>query len=173
MVQPPWKIVEQFLRKLNLFLPHSPAIMLLGNYLKILKIFVHTKTFTQMFQFSSVAQLYLTFCGPMDCSTPGFPVHHQLSDLAQIHVHRVGDAIQPSYPLLSSSPLAFNLSQHQGFFQWVSSLHQVAKSTGASASGSVLPVNIQEWFPLGLTGWISLESEGHMFIAPLFIIAKT
>ena len=66
-------------------------------------------------------------CDPMDCSTPGFPVHHQLPELAQIHVHRVGDAIQPSHPLASPSPPAFSVSQHQGLFQWVSSLHQVAK----------------------------------------------
>ena len=63
----------------------------------------------------------------MDCSTPGFPVHHQLSEIAQTQVHWVGDAIQPSYPLSSPSPPAFNLSQHQGLFKWVSSLHQVAK----------------------------------------------
>ena len=63
----------------------------------------------------------------MDYSTPGFPVHHQLSELAQTHVHRVGDAIQPSHPLSSPSPPALNLSQHQGLFQGVSSLHQVAK----------------------------------------------
>ena len=78
-------------------------------------------------QFSSVTQSCLTLCDPMDCSTPGFPVHHQLLELAQIHVHQVGDAIQPSHLLLSSSPPAFNLSQHQHLFQWVSSLHQVAK----------------------------------------------
>ena len=63
----------------------------------------------------------------MDCSTPGFPVYHQLLELAQTHVHWVGDAIQPSHPLSSPSPPAFNLSQHQGLFQWVSSLDQVAK----------------------------------------------
>ena len=63
----------------------------------------------------------------MDCSTPGLPVHHQLPELAQTHVHRVGDAIQPSHPLSSPSPPAFNLSQHQGLLQWVSSSHQVAK----------------------------------------------
>ena len=62
-----------------------------------------------------------------DCSMPGFPVHHQLPELAQTHVHWVSDAIQPSHPLLSPSPPAFNLSQHQGLFQWVSSSHQVAK----------------------------------------------
>ena len=66
------------------------------------------------------------FCDPMDCSMPDFPVNHQLPELAQTHVHRVNDAIQPSHPLLSPSP-AFNLSQHQGLFQWVSSSHQVAK----------------------------------------------
>ena len=65
---------------------------------------------------SSVAQLCLTLCNPMDCSTPGFPVHHHLLELAQTHVHWVGDAIQPSYPLSSLSPPAFNLSQHQGLF---------------------------------------------------------
>ena len=76
---------------------------------------------------SSVTQLYPTLCDPMDCSIPGFPVHHQLPELTQTHVHPVRDAIQPSHPLSSPSPLAFNHSQHQGLFQWVSSLHQVAK----------------------------------------------
>ena len=66
--------------------------------------------------FSSFAQLCPTLCNPMDCSTPGFPVHHQLPELTQTHVHRVSDAIQPSHPLLSPSPPAFNLSQHRGLF---------------------------------------------------------
>ena len=66
-------------------------------------------------------------CAPMDCSTPGFPVHHRLLKHAQTHVHRVGDTIQPSHPLSSPSPPAFSLSQHQGLFQWVSYSHQVAK----------------------------------------------
>ena len=66
---------------------------------------------------SSVAQLCLTLCNPMDCSTPGLPVHHQLPEFTQTRVHRVGDAIQPSHPLLSPSPPAFNLSQHWGLFQ--------------------------------------------------------
>ena len=64
---------------------------------------------------------------PMDCSTSGLPVHRQLPELAQTHVHRVSDVIQPSHPLSSPSPPAFSLSQHQGLFQWVSSSHQVAK----------------------------------------------
>ena len=68
-------------------------------------------------QFSSVAQSCPTLCDPMDCSTPGLPVHHQLPELAQIHVHRASDVIQSSHPLSSPSPPAFNLSQHQGLFQ--------------------------------------------------------
>ena len=78
-------------------------------------------------QFSSVAQSYLTLCDPMDCNMPGFPVHHQLLEFTQTHVHRVGDAIQPSHPLLSPSPPAFSLFQHQSLSQWISSSHQVAK----------------------------------------------
>ena len=78
-------------------------------------------------QFSSATQSCLTLGNPMDCSMPGFPVHHQLPEFTQTHVHWVGDAIQTSHPLLSPSPPAFNLSQHQGFSQRVSSLHQVAK----------------------------------------------
>ena len=78
-------------------------------------------------QFSSVAQSCLTLCDPMNHSTPGLPVHHPLREFTQTHVHWVSDAIQPSHSLLSPSPLAFNLSQHQGLFQWVSSLHPVAK----------------------------------------------
>ena len=66
-------------------------------------------------------------CDPMDCSTPGLPVHHQLLEFTQTHVHCVSDAIQPSHPLLSPSLPALNLSQHQGLFKWVSSSHQVAK----------------------------------------------
>ena len=105
----------------------------------------------------SVDQLCPAFFDPTDCSMPGFPVLHHLLELAQTHVHRVGDAIQPSHPLSSPSPPAFSLSQHQHLFQWVSSSHQ---SIGVSASASVLPKNIQDWFPLGFTGLISLQSKG-------------
>ena len=95
----------------------------------------------------------------MDCSTPGFSVLHHFLEFAQTHAHWVGDAIQPSHPLPTPSPPAFNLSQHQGLFQRVGSLHQVAK---------VLDLNLQHqsfqwsqvWFPLGLTGLISLQSKG-------------
>ena len=108
-------------------------------------------------QFSSVTQSCPTFCDSMDCSIPCFPVHHQLLELAQTHGHWDGDAIQWSHPLWSPSPRAFNLSQHQGLFQWVSSLHQWPKYWGFSFS-IILPMNIQNWFPLGLTGLISLQS---------------
>ena len=77
---------------------------------------------------SSVQSLSrVRLCDPMDCSTPGLPVHHQFLEFTQTHVHRVSDAIQPSHPLSSPSPPAFNLSQHQGLFKWVSSSHPVAK----------------------------------------------
>ena len=78
-------------------------------------------------QFTSVTQSCLTLCDPMNHSTPGLPVHHQLPESAQTHVHWVSDAIQPSHPLSFPSPSAFNFSQHQGLFKWVSSSHEVAK----------------------------------------------
>ena len=78
-------------------------------------------------QFNSVAQSCLTLCHPMNRSTPGLPIHHQLPEFTQTHVHRVSDAIQPSHPLSSPSPPAPNPSQHHSLFQWVNSLHEVAK----------------------------------------------
>ena len=125
-------------------------------------IYVHTCAFIHIHlfikhRFSSVVQLCLTLCDPMDCSMPGLPVQHQLPEFTQTQVHWVGDAIQPSHPLLSPSPPAFNLSQNQGLFQWVSPSHQVAK---------VLEFQLQHqssqsiWFPWGWTGWISLLSKG-------------
>ena len=87
-------------------------------------------------QFSSVQSLsHVWLCDPMGCITPGLPVHHQLPEFTQTHVHWVSDAIQPSYLLSSPSPPAFNLSQHQGFFEWVSSSHQVAKVLELSNCG--------------------------------------
>ena len=94
----------------------------------------------------------------MNHSTPGLLVQHQLPELTQTHVHWISDAIQPSHPLLSPSPVALNLSQHQGLFQSQLFLSG-GQNIGASASASVLPVNIQGWFPLGLTGLISLLSK--------------
>ena len=97
------------------------------------------------------AQLCPTLWDCMDCSTSGFPALHYLLELAQIHVHWVGDAIQTSHALLSPSPSAFNLSQNQDLSN-ESALQIRWSSIGASASASVLPMNIQAWFPLGLTG---------------------
>ena len=90
-------------------------------------IYIHTHTHTHIYQFRSVAQSCPTLCYPMNRSTPGLPVHHQLPEFTQTHVHRVGDAIQPPHPLSSPSPPAPNPSQHQGLFQWVNSSHEVAK----------------------------------------------
>ena len=100
-------------------------------------------------QFNSVARLWLTLCEKMHYCTPGLPVHHQLTESTQTHVHWVGDAIQPSHPLSSLSLPAFNLSQHQGLFQWVNSLHEVAKVLEFSYN-----ISPSEW-----TGWISLQSK--------------
>ena len=106
----------------------------------------------------SVAQWCPTLCDPMDCSMPGFPVLHYLPEFAQTPIHWVGDAIQPSCPLLSPSFPVLNLSQHQGLFQLVSSSHQVAKVIGASASAlstNVWPSDIggklAKWTTLFLT----------------------
>ena len=113
----------------------------------------------QSVQFSSVAESCLTLCDPMNRSTPGLPEHHQLLEFTQTLVHRVSDAIQPSHPLSSPSPPApqslpasesFPISQ---LFTWG------GLSTGVSALASVLPMNTQDWFPLGWTYWISLQSK--------------
>ena len=110
-------------------------------------------------QFSLVAQSCLTLCDPMNHSTPGLHVHHQLPEFTQTRVHRVSDAIQPSHPWSSLSPPAPNPSQHQSFpmsqlFAWG------GQGIGVSASASVLLMNTQDWSPLGWTGWISLQSKG-------------
>ena len=107
----------------------------------------------------SVAQYCVTLCNFMDCSIPGLPVPHHLPEFAQVFVHCIGDVIQLSHPLMPSSPSALDLSQHQRFsseFLSTSDDH----NTGDSASASALPVNIQGWSPLKLTGLISLLSKG-------------
>ena len=108
------------------------------------------------FQFISVPHSCPILCDSMNRSMPGLPVHHQLPEFTQTHVHWVGDAIQPSHPLSFPSPPALSLSQHQSLFKRVSSGGQ---NIGVSASTSVLPMNTQDWFPLGWTGWISLQSK--------------
>ena len=110
-------------------------------------------------QFSSVSQSCPALCDPVNRSIPGLPVHHQLQEFTQTHVHWVSDAIQPFCPLSSLSPPAFNLSQHQDLFQWGDSASG-GQSIGASASASVLPKNIKDWSPLRLTGWIFSQSKG-------------
>ena len=110
-------------------------------------------------QFSSVAQSRPILCNPVDWSTPAFPVHHQLPEFVQTHVHWVSDAIQPSHPVSSLSPLVLNLSQYKCLFQQVSSLHQVVKVLEFQLQHQSFQW-IQDWFPLGWTGWIPLLSKG-------------
>ena len=103
----------------------------------------------------------LLVSSPMNCSMPGFPIFHHLLEFAQTHIHWASDAIQASYPRLPPSPPAFNHSQCQS--QLCASGGQ---SIGASVSASVLPMNIQGWFPLGFTGLISLQFKGLSRVFP-------
>ena len=109
--------------------------------------------------FSSVQFSRSVMSDFLNRSTPGLPVHHHLLEFTQTHIHRVGDAIQPSHPLSSPSPPARNPSQHQRLFQW-SQLAWGGQRIGISALASVLPKNTQDWSPLGWTGWIFLQSKG-------------
>ena len=110
------------------------------------------------FRFSSVTQLCLPLCEPMDCSTPGFPVHHQLPELTQTHVHWVGDAIQSSHPLLS--PFSSSLQSFSASGSFPMSWLLVSGGQSIEASALVLSMNIQDWFPLGWTGLVCLQSKG-------------
>ena len=129
---------------MRIYRVNNRAILFTDSFIQILK----------RYQFSSVTQC-LTLCDPMNHSTAGLPVHHQLPEFTQTHVHRVGDTIQSSHPLSSPSPLAPNPSQHQGLFQWINSSHEVAK---------VLEFQLQhqsfQWTPrtglLGLDGLLDL-----------------
>ena len=111
-------------------------------------------------QFSSVAQSCPTLCNSTDCSMPGLPVLHYLPEFTQTHAHWVGDAIQPSHPLWSPSPPTFQSFPASGSFPVSQFFTSGGQSIRVSASASVLPVNIQDWFPLGVTGFISLQSRG-------------
>ena len=112
------------------------------------------------FSYCSLTQLCPTLCSPMDCSTPGFPVHHQLSEFTQTHIYWVGD----NHPTISSSVIPFSSCLQSfpasGSFQMSQLFSWGGQSIGVSTSTSVLPMNIQDWFPLGWTGWISLQSKG-------------
>ena len=128
-------------------------------YIDVIYIYIYTHThITSHTQFNSVTQSCLTLQPhglqhtriPCPSPTPG----------AYSNSCPLNQWCHPSHPLSVPFPPARNLSQHQGLFQWVSSSHQVAKVLGVSALASVLPMNIQDWFPLGFTGWISLQSKG-------------
>ena len=108
-----------------------------------------------MVQFSSVAQSCLTFCDPMDCSMPGFPFNQQLPELAQTHVHQIGDAIQPSHPLSSPSPPAFNLSQHQSLFH--ESVLHITWPKYWSFSFSISPFNEYSGLISFRMDWLDLQ----------------
>ena len=115
--------------------------------------------------FSSVAQSCPTLCNPIDGSMPGFPVHHQLPELAQTHVHLVGDAIQPSHPLLFPSSCLQSFPA-LGSFLMSQLFTSGGQRIGASASASVFPMHIQGWFPLGLTSLISLQFKDSQESSP-------
>ena len=131
------------------------------NYLALLFILNKNIDRSLILQFSSVPSPHCVWLvvTPWTTARPSLPVHHQLREFTQTHVHWVGDAIQPSHPLLSPSPSAFNLSQHQVFSNESALLIRWPKYWCFSFNFS-LPMNIQGWFPLGLTGWISLQSKG-------------
>ena len=145
------------------WLEHSFIQYYLKPRIKLLLKHVYSVSINQwvllvyLVQFSSVAQSCPTLCDPMNLSMPGLPVHHQLLEFTQTHVHRVGDAIQPSHPLLSPFPPAPNPFQHQSLFQLFA---WGGQTTGVSALASFFPKNTQDWSPLGWTGWISLQSMG-------------
>ena len=124
-------------------------------------------------QFSSVQLLScVRLCDPMNRSMPGLPVHHQLLEFTQTHVHRVGDGIQPSHPLSSPSPPAPNPSQHQESFPMSQLFAWGGQSTGLSALASFFPKNTQGWSPSEWTGWISLQSKGLSRVFSNTIVQK-
>ena len=110
-----------------LSLQNLDIVLFLCPWFSIILLFCNVNTTYASVQFSSVSQSCPTLCDPMNCSTPGCLVHHQILEFTQTHVHRVSDAIQPSHPLLSPFPPSPNPSQHQSLFQWVNSSHKVAK----------------------------------------------
>ena len=124
--------------------------------------------------FDSVTQSCPTLCNPMDSSMPGFAVHHQLPEFTQTHVCWIGDAMQPSQSRPLSSPFSSCLQSFpaSGFFQTSQFFPSGGQSNGVSASTSVLPMNIQDWFPLGWNGWISVESKGCSRVFSNTIVQK-
>ena len=141
-----------------LFLSHTKLLFLLFS-LMVLNFKLRLVSCCSV-KFRSDAQLCLTLCDPMSCSRPGLPVHHQLPEFTQAPVCWVGDAIQPSHPLSSPSPSCSQSFPASGYFQMSQLFKSGGQSFGVSASISVLPMIIQDWSPLGWTGWISLQSKG-------------
>ena len=141
--------------------PYSGCLfqMMTSLYLGVMECFLLAVIASVQFSHSVMSD-----CDPMDCSMPDFPVHHQYAELAQTHVHWVGDAIQSSHPLSTPSPPAFNLSSAR-IFSNESVLPSGGQSIGVWASTSVTPMNIQDWFPLWLSGLISLQSRE---LSPVF-----
>ena len=124
-----------FLRKILLIAPFVYIQPTVFSFIRLILLYLFMEIYYIVYNIhihisqsvSSVAQSCPTLCDPMNCSTPGLPVHHQLPEFTQTHIHRVSDAIQPSHPLSSPSPPALNPSQHQGLFQWVNASHEVSK----------------------------------------------
>ena len=121
-------------------------------------------------QFSSVSQSCPTLCEPTDCSMPGSPSYHQQPEPTQVHVHWVGEVMWPSHPLSSPSPPAFNPTL--GSFPVSQFFASGGQSIGVSASASILPMNIQHWFPLGWTGWIFLQSKEFSTVFSITAVQK-
>ena len=146
-----WRLLSE--REIHYIISNRRVLEFELHYKRITLAAVMREAFRN--QFSSVTQSCLTLCDPMDCSMPGFPVHHQLPELTQTHVHLVSDAIQPC-PLLFLPSVFLST----GFVLVSQFFTSGSQSMGVSASASVLPVNIQNWSPLGWTSWISLQSKG-------------
>ena len=128
-----------------------------------IRLLIHVYSYSKQFlliisvQFSRSCP---TLCNTMNCSMPGFPVHHQLPEFTQTHVHWVSDAIQPSHPLVILFFSRLQFFPASGSFPVSRFFSSGDQSIGVSASASVLPMSMQDWFPLGWTGWISLQSKG-------------
>ena len=138
-----------------MFIPFFPDIVIESTW----SLLIYMYGCSLVVQFSSVAQSCLTVCNPMNRSTPGLPVHHQLPEFTQTYVHWVSDATQPSHPLSSPSPPALSLSQHQGLLN-ESAFASGGQSIGVSPSTSVLPMNISGLISFRMGWLISLQSKG-------------
>ena len=159
----PWhKALKYFLKAFYLNITRMLVMM---NWVNLVKQSPSWGHFYHSVQFSSVSQSCPTLCDPMNCSTPGLPVHHQVREFTQTHVHRVSDTIQPA---ISSSVVPFSSCPQSlpasGSFPMSQLFAWGGQSIGVSASASVLPMNTQDWSPLGWTGWISLQSKGLSII---------